>query len=137
MFDLDNQGFERQWWDRRLDAATRHNAEFYRWTLFDQEVARAHVSLDSEIGGEYIGIGTMPELAHDITFFEVHSRFRLQGIGSGAIDELEGRFPDRILTAFSKRAGGFWASRGGSISPESMAKCTMRHYSSGCRCDSP
>lgn len=111
-FNLDSRGFESQWWDIDVRPATRNRDEFYRWTINDVEVARAHVQLDTEIDGEYLRLGRIPELAHDLPFFEVHGDFRSQGIGLEAVRQLETKYSDRILTAFSEQADHFWTKAG-------------------------
>lgn len=111
-FDLEAPRFEPRWWDTEVREAPYPRDVFYRWTVAGREAVRAHIHLETKIGGDYVGIGRMLERAVDIPFFEVRADLRRQGFGRLAIEQLGEIHPDRILTAFSEQADKFWGSLG-------------------------
>jgi GNAT superfamily N-acetyltransferase len=111
-FDLDDYGFEPHWWDAEVRSAELDRNEFFRWTLDGHEVARAHIDHGSEFKIHYDALMRHSEPTYSIPFFEVRGNSRRQGIGREAIRQLEDKYPDQLLAAFSENADGFWANNG-------------------------
>ncbi|SHR98514.1 acetyltransferase, gnat family protein [Mycobacteroides abscessus subsp. abscessus] len=98
------------WWD-----APRIHAKdpwFIQVLAAGVEVGRVEIDDPGTISTEYQGIPPVRSERLEIQLIEVATVARGRGIGTRIVRELEARFPERRLFAYSQGADGFWDSLG-------------------------
>lgn len=97
-----------QWWDK-----VRYyiGDPWFVQVLEDGvEVARVELDDDGGINPTYAGVPSIGPERLEIQYIEVATAARKRGVGTGVVQELAERHPDRRMLAYSEGADGFWAS---------------------------
>lgn len=104
-----DNGFTGQWW--RDPVYPDSEMIFLQARSGGAEIARIELNPSPSVN-HYQGVPSLGPRVLEISFYEVHNRSRLSGVGTELIRFLVGLYPNHRLVAFSEEADGFWASLG-------------------------